>query len=37
MGIDPETLILFSAKTRQGRDILWERIQELCRAFEPQA
>jgi GTP-binding protein len=30
MGIDPESLILFSAKTRQGREILWDRIVDLC-------
>jgi GTP-binding protein len=34
MGMDPERLLLFSAKTRQGRDALWERIQGLCGSKE---
>lgn len=30
IGLPPESLILFSAKTRQGRDAVWEKINALC-------
>ena len=30
IGLPPEALILFSAKTRQGRDAIWAKINALC-------
>lgn len=32
LGVSPDALVLFSAKTRSGRDILWSRIREACDA-----
>jgi len=29
LGVDPDTLILFSAKSRQGREDLWQAIEKL--------
>jgi GTP-binding protein len=30
LGTAPEELVLFSAKSRQGRDAVWETVAELC-------
>jgi GTP-binding protein len=30
LGAPPEELILFSAKSRQGRDAVWEKVAKLC-------
>jgi GTP-binding protein len=30
LGVAPEELILFSAKSRQGRDAVWETVAKLC-------
>lgn len=30
LGLSPEYLILFSAKTRQGRDAVWQKINAVC-------
>ena len=32
LGVSPDEFILFSAKTRAGRDLLWSRIREACNA-----
>jgi GTP-binding protein len=32
LGVSPDEFILFSAKTRAGRDLLWKRIREACNA-----
>ena len=32
LGLDPSQLLLFSARTRQGKDALWRRITELVAA-----
>ncbi len=29
-GISPEAPVVFSAKTRQGKDEIWERVREAC-------
>jgi GTP-binding protein len=30
LGVSPDEFVLFSAKTRAGRDVLWSRIREAC-------
>jgi GTP-binding protein len=32
LGVPEGDIVLFSAKTRQGRDLLWSRIREACNA-----
>ena len=35
LGLDPDTLILFSAKSRQGREDLWQAIEKLLDNTQP--